>query len=106
MKSYTLRELYMVNPLRLNKLWSGIILKVRVQGQSKNSYFLKQELLEDNENMQTGATWHDKSIIISSNGIRGQISKSMYDVLCINGLCNRIASLLHGIAIIIVVYIR
>ena len=77
MKIYTLKELYMANPLSLNKLWSGIILKVRVQGQSKNSYFLKQELLEDNENMQTGATWHDKSIIISSIWIGGQSSKSM-----------------------------
>ena len=75
----------MVNPLRLNKLWSEIILKVRVQGQSKNSYFLKQELLEDKENMQTGATWHNKSIIIVSIWIGGQSSKSMYDVSCING---------------------
>ena len=65
---------------------SKVIVKVKDQGQSKNSYFLKQELLEDNENMLTGATWHDKSIIISSNGIRGQSSKSMYDVSCINGL--------------------
>ena len=77
MKIYTLKELYMANPLSLNKLWSGIILNVRVQGQSKNSYFVKQELLEDNENMQTGATGHDKSIIIISIWIGGQSSKSM-----------------------------
>ena len=56
---------------------SKVIVKVKDQGQSKNSYFLKQELLEDNENMQTGATWHDKSIIISSIWIGGQSSKSM-----------------------------
>ena len=84
---------------------SKVIVKVKDQGQSKNSYFLKQELLELYENMQTGAIWHDKSIIISSNGIGGQSSKSMYDVSCIKGLCNRIASLVHGIAIIILTYV-
>ena len=51
MKIYTLSELDMVDPLRLNQVRLEIILKVKVQGQSKNSYFLKQELLKHYDNI-------------------------------------------------------
>ena len=53
-KMYTLEEFEMVNPLSLNIMGLEIIFKVKVQGQSKN--FLKQEPLENYEQLYAGGT--------------------------------------------------